>query len=210
MKKISLELGGNAPYIIFDDADLKAAVKGIMSAKFRNAGQVCIAANRIYVQSKVYDQVAQRLHGEVSKLKVGHGLEPGVEIGPLRSKSAMHKVQSHLADALQKGASTLIGGVGHVKGGLFYNPTVVVDVHPESLLCHQETFGPLAALIRFETEEEVIELANATPYGLAGYFYSQDVSRVFRVAEALKVGMVGVNEGKFLIEKNHSNSGYLT
>lgn len=195
MKKVSLELGGNAPFIIFDDADLSAAVKGIMSAKFRNAGQVCIAANRIYVQSKVYDKVAHMLALEVGKLRVGHGLESDVDIGPLRSEEGLEKVHGHVTNALEHGARTLTGGKRHPKGGLFYQPTVLVDVHPRSRLSQEETFGPLAPLIRFEKEDEVIKHANNTPYGLAGYFYSRDVSRVFRVADALKVGMVGVNEG---------------
>lgn len=197
IKKLSLELGGNAPFIVFDDADLDAAVEGAMASKFRNAGQTCVCANRIYVQAGVYEPFALRLAQRAAGLRVGSGLEPGVQVGPLIDRAALHKVQEHLDDALAGGGRLLTGGEPHALGGLFYEPTVVADVHEGMRLAQEETFGPLAPLFRFETEEEVIARANATESGLAAYFFSRDLGRVMRVAHALEVGMVSVNSGIF-------------
>ena len=193
LKKLSLELGGNAPFIVFDDADLDAAVEGAMVSKYRNAGQTCVCANRLYVQDGVYDAFAAKLAAAVEKLKVGNGFEPGVTTGPLINPAAVAKVQSHLDDALAKGARVLAGG--QALGGNFFAPTVLVDVPHDARVAREETFGPLAPLFRFQDEGEVVALANATEFGLAAYFYARDLGRVFRVAEALEYGMVGINTG---------------
>jgi succinate-semialdehyde dehydrogenase/glutarate-semialdehyde dehydrogenase len=193
IKKISLELGGNAPFIVFDDADLDAAVEGAMISKFRNNGQTCVCANRIYVQSSVHDAFAEKLAKAASALKPGNGMDEGVTTGPLISDAALAKVTDHLNDATAHGASVVTGG--HSLGGTFFEPTVLANVPQTAKLSKEETFGPIAALIKFETEEEVIALANDSEFGLAGYFYANDLSRVWRVAEALETGMVGVNTG---------------
>ncbi|MBH3339657.1 NADP-dependent succinate-semialdehyde dehydrogenase [Pseudomonas mendocina] len=193
LKKLSLELGGNAPFIVFDDADLDAAVEGAMVAKYRNAGQTCVCANRIYVQDGVYDAFAEKLAAAVAGLKVGQGTEAGVTTGPLIDANAVAKVQAHLADALEKGARVLQGG--QALGGNFFAPTVLADVTPDMRVAREETFGPLAPLFRFSDEAEVIRQANDTEFGLAGYFYTRDLGRAFRVGEALEYGMVGINTG---------------
>ncbi|MFI8583134.1 NADP-dependent succinate-semialdehyde dehydrogenase [Ectopseudomonas khazarica] len=193
LKKLSLELGGNAPFIVFDDADLDAAVEGAMVAKYRNAGQTCVCANRIYVQDAVYDAFAEKLAAAVARLKVGQGVEAGVTTGPLIDGNAVAKVQSHLADALEKGARVVQGG--KALGGNFFEPTVLVDVTPQMRVAREETFGPLAPLFRFSDEAEVVRQANDTEFGLAGYFYTRDLGRAFRVGEALEYGMVGINTG---------------
>ncbi|WP_455232882.1 NADP-dependent succinate-semialdehyde dehydrogenase [Geopseudomonas aromaticivorans] len=193
VKKLSLELGGNAPFIVFADADLDAAVEGAMISKYRNAGQTCVCANRIYVQESVYDAFAAKLAAAVATLKVGNGSEAGVTTGPLIDARAVAKVQRHLDDALSQGARVLAGG--QALGGNFFAPTVLVDVPPSALLAREETFGPLAPLLRFSDEADVIRQANATEFGLAAYFYARDLGRVFRVAEALEYGMVGINTG---------------
>ncbi|WP_418889024.1 NAD-dependent succinate-semialdehyde dehydrogenase [Pasteurella testudinis] len=195
IKKVSLELGGNAPFIVFDDADLDAAVEGAMACKFRNAGQTCVCANRIYVQSAVYDAFIERFKSAVVGLKIGNGLESGVTFGPLIEQSAVAKVEDHIADALQKGAEIVCGGALAEQGGLFYQPTIVRNVTAEMKVATEETFGPLAPIFKFETEEEVIAAANATEFGLASYFYSRDIGRIMRVSENLEYGMVGVNSG---------------
>ncbi len=195
IKKLSLELGGNAPFIIFDDADLDAAVEGAIASKYRNAGQTCVCANRIYVQDGVYDAFAAKLAEKVKSFKVGAGTEAGVVIGPLIDEQGMKKVEQHVSDALGKGAKVMLGGKRHAKGGLFFEPTVITGVTPEMIVSYEETFGPVAPLIRFKTEEEAIKLANNTEFGLAGYFYSRDVGRIFRVAEKIETGMVCVNSG---------------
>jgi succinate-semialdehyde dehydrogenase / glutarate-semialdehyde dehydrogenase len=195
VKKLSLELGGNAPFIVFDDADLDAAVEGAIASKYRNAGQTCVCANRLYVQDAVYDAFAAKLAAKVKDFKVGAGNEPGVMIGPLIDEQGMKKVEQHVADALGKGAKAMLGGKRHERGGLFFQPTVLTGVSPAMLVSREETFGPVAPLIRFQTEEEVIRLANDTEFGLSGYFYSRDVGRIFRVAEAMEVGIVGANVG---------------
>jgi len=193
--KCSMELGGNAPFIVFDDADLDAAVEGAMICKFRNNGQTCVCANRIYVQAAVYDEFAKKLAVAVGALNVGDGLNDGITTGPLINDKAVRKVQDHLADATDKGAEILLGGRGHNLGGTFYQPTVVTGVTQDMQVAQDETFGPLAALFKFETEDEVIEMANDTIFGLASYFYAKDLSRVYKVAEALEYGMVGINTG---------------
>jgi succinate-semialdehyde dehydrogenase/glutarate-semialdehyde dehydrogenase len=195
VKKVGLELGGNAPFIVFDDADLDAAVAGAMAAKYRNMGQTCVCANRIYVQEAVYDAFAARLAEAAAKLKVGDGAEEGVQQGPLITPKALDKVEAHIADALAKGARVLTGGKRHALGGTFFQPTVLADVTSDMIVARDETFGPLAPLFRFMDEADVIAQANATQYGLAAYFYARDLGRVFRVAEALEYGMVGVNSG---------------
>jgi len=195
VKKLSLELGGNASFIVFDDADLDAAVEGAIASKYRNAGQTCVCANRIYVQDGVYDEFARRFTEKVKQLKVGNGMEPGVNQGPLIEDKAIVKVEQHIADALSKGARLLLGGKRHELGHSFFQPTVLADVTPAMLVSEEETFGPVAPLFRFKTEEEVIALANDTEYGLASYFYSRDIGRVWRVAEQIETGMVGVNTG---------------
>lgn len=195
VKKVSLELGGNAPFIVFDDADLDAAVDGAMASKYRNTGQTCVCANRILVQDSVYDVFAEKLAKAVSALKVGHGLKGDVQQGPLINQAAVDKVQAHIADAKEKGARVICGGESHELGGTFFQPTILADVTSDMQLAHEETFGPVAPLFRFKTEEEAIEMANATPFGLASYFYSRDIGRIWRVAESIESGMVGINEG---------------
>jgi len=199
IKKTSMELGGNAPFIVFDDADLDAAVAGAIASKYRNAGQTCVCANRILVQDGIYDRFAQKLVEAVGKLKVGDGFEEGVAIGPLIDRAALEKVEAHVGDAVARGARTLIGGVpdapGGIAGGTFYRPTVLADVPIEARIFHEETFGPVAPLFRFQTEAEAIALANDTPFGLASYFYARDIGRIMRVSEALDYGIVGINEG---------------
>ncbi len=193
IKKVSLELGGNAPFIVFDDADLDAAVQGALASKYRNAGQTCVCANRLYVQAGVYDAFAEKLAAAVAKLKVGNGLEEGVTTGPLIDDRAVAKVQEHIDDALAKGARVVAGG--KALGGNFFEPTILADVPAGAKVSKEETFGPLAPLFRFEGEAEVIACANDTEFGLAAYFYARDLSRVFRVAEALEYGIVGINTG---------------
>lgn len=195
IKKLSLELGGNAPFIVFDDADLDAAVEGALISKYRNAGQTCVCANRIYVQDGVYDVFAEKFAAAVKKLKVGNGVEEGVTQGPLIDEKAVAKVEEHIADALAKGGRLLTGGKRHALGHSFFEPTVVADVTSEMRVAREETFGPLAPLFRFKTEEEVLALANDTEFGLASYFYARDIGRVWRIAEGLESGMVGVNTG---------------
>ncbi|HLI11594.1 MAG TPA: NADP-dependent succinate-semialdehyde dehydrogenase [Alphaproteobacteria bacterium] len=195
VKKVSLELGGNAPFIVFDDADLDAAVEGAMASKYRNTGQTCVCANRIFVQSDVYEEFSAKLAQAVSALKVGNGLEPGVTQGPLISVQALEKVERHVSDAVSKGARIVVGGKRHALGGTFYEPTVLADVRPNMILAREETFGPVAPLFRFDTEDEAVKLANDTEYGLASYFYGRDIGRIWRVAEALDYGMVGINTG---------------
>ena len=195
IKKLSLELGGNAPFIVFDDADLDAAVAGAMASKFRNAGQTCVCANRLYVQAGVYDAFADKLVAAVRALKVGPGTEPGVEQGPLIDAAALDKVEAHIADAVAQGGQVLTGGKRHALGGTFFEPTVVAGARPSMRVAREETFGPLAPLFRFETDAEVVQLANDTEFGLASYFFSRDIARVWRVAEALEYGMVGINTG---------------
>jgi succinate-semialdehyde dehydrogenase/glutarate-semialdehyde dehydrogenase len=195
IKKLSLELGGNAPFIVFDDADLDAAVEGAIASKYRNAGQTCVCANRLYVQDGVYEQFAAKLVAAVAKLKVGNGQDDGVTQGPLIEEKAVAKVEEHIADALAKGGRLLAGGKRHALGHSFFEPTIVADVDAGMLVAREETFGPLAPLFRFKTEDEVIALANDTEFGLAAYFYSRDIGRVWRVAEGLESGMVGVNSG---------------
>lgn len=193
--KLGLELGGNAPFIVFDDADLDAAVEGAMISKYRNAGQTCVCANRLYVQANVYDAFAKKLAERVEKMKVGDGFAEGVTTGPLIDKNALKKVEEHVADAVSKGAKVELGGKPAPQGGLFFEPTILTGVTPDMRVSTEETFGPVAPLFKFETEEQVIELANNTEFGLASYFYSKDVAKIFRVAEALEYGMVGINTG---------------
>ncbi len=195
IKKVSLELGGNAPFIVFDDADLDAAVQGAMASKFRNAGQTCVCANRFLVADAVYDAFAARLGRAMSGLTVGPGTEPGIQQGPLINGAGLAKVQALVADAVAKGARVALGGGRHRLGGTFYQPTLLLDVTPEMRIAREEIFGPVAALFRFSGEAEAIALANATEYGLAAYFYARDVGRIWRVAEALEYGIVGINEG---------------
>jgi succinate-semialdehyde dehydrogenase/glutarate-semialdehyde dehydrogenase len=195
VKKVSLELGGNAPFIVFDDADIDAAIEGAMASKFRNTGQTCVCANRIFVQDGVYDKFAHKLGATVAAMKIGDGLEDGVTQGPLIDIKAVEKVEEHIADAVAKGARVVTGGKRHAKGGTFFEPTVLTDVKTDMKVTHEETFGPVAPLFRFKTEQELIKLANDTEYGLASYFYSRDIGRIWRVAEALEYGMVGINVG---------------
>lgn len=195
MKKLSLELGGNAPFIVFDDADLDAAVEGAIASKYRNTGQTCVCANRLLIQDGVYDQFAEMLGEAVSKLRVGNGLEGETEQGPLIDMAAVEKVEEHVADALGKGARLVMGGARHSLGGTFYQPTVLADVTPAMLVSKEETFGPLAPLYRFKTEDEAMSMANDTEFGLASYFYSRDIGRVWRVSEGLEYGIVGINTG---------------
>ncbi|RDU65979.1 succinate-semialdehyde dehydrogenase (NADP(+)) [Helicobacter didelphidarum] len=195
IKKLSLELGGNAPFIIFDDADVSDAIKGILASKFRNSGQTCVCANRIYVQKGVYNKVASALKIEIERLEVGNGLEEGITQGPLIDDNAVAKVQEHIADATTKGAKILSGGKIHAKGGTFFEPTILTDVTSDMTVAKEETFGPLAPLFPFENEDEVIKMANNTEFGLAAYLYTKDTARIFRVSEALEYGMVGINTG---------------
>jgi len=200
IKKLSLELGGNAPFIVFDDADLDAAAEGAIVSKYRNTGQTCVCANRLLVQDKVYDGFASRLAEKVRSLKVGPGTEAGVTQGPLINDAALAKVEEHVADATAHGARVVAGGKRHALGGRFYEPTVLADVTPDMKIFREETFGPVAPLIRFATDAEAIELANRTEFGLASYFYSRDIGRIWRAAEALEYGMVGVNTGLITTE----------
>ena len=193
--KCSMELGGNAPFIVFDDADLDAAVEGAMMCKFRNNGQTCVCANRIYVQAGVYDAFAEKLKAATQKLNVGDGLEDGTTTGPLINKDAVEKVQEHIQDVVSKGGSVLTGGNPHDLGGTFFQPTIVTGVTQDMMVAKEETFGPLAPLFKFETEDDVIAMANDTIFGLAAYFYARDLSRVYKVAEELEYGIVGINTG---------------
>jgi succinate-semialdehyde dehydrogenase/glutarate-semialdehyde dehydrogenase len=193
IKKLGLELGGNAPFIVFDDADLDAAVAGAMASKYRNNGQTCVCANRLYVQEGVYDAFAKKLAAAVEKLKVGDGTKDGVTTGPLINAAAVKKVEEHIADALAKGGKLATGG--KPMGGNFFEPTIITGVTSEMAVAREETFGPVAPLFKFKTEEEALELANATEFGLACYFYTRDIGRVWRVGEGLEYGMVGINEG---------------
>ncbi|WP_268957097.1 NAD-dependent succinate-semialdehyde dehydrogenase [Sabulicella rubraurantiaca] len=195
IKKTSMELGGNAPFLVFDDADLDAAVQGVMASKYRNTGQTCVCANRILVQDGVYDAFAAKLKDAVSALKVGNGMEPGVTQGPLINGDAVKKVEEHIADALKRGALVVAGGERHEKGGNFFQPTILANVPQDAQIFREETFGPVAPLFRFKTEEEGIALANDSEFGLAAYFYARDVGRIFRVAEGLEAGIIGINEG---------------
>jgi succinate-semialdehyde dehydrogenase/glutarate-semialdehyde dehydrogenase len=197
VKKISLELGGNAPFIVFDDADIDSAVEGAMVSKYRNAGQTCVCANRFYVQAGVYDSFVEKLAAKAGGIKVGNGFEAGIHQGPLIDDAAIAKVESHVADALAKGARVVVGGSrpADLAGERFYTPTVLADVTGDMLCAKEETFGPVAPVFKFDTEAQAIEQANATEFGLASYFYSRDIGRVFRVGEALEYGMVGINTG---------------
>jgi succinate-semialdehyde dehydrogenase/glutarate-semialdehyde dehydrogenase len=195
VKKLSLELGGHAPFIIFDDADIDAAVSGAMVSKYRNAGQTCVCANRFYVHRKVHDAFVEKLAQATKAIKIGNGLEQGVSQGPLIDQQAIEKVERHVADAISKGAKLVIGGKRSNLGGTFYEPTVLANVTSNMLITYEETFGPVAPVIPFEGDDEVIKLANSSQYGLASYFYSRDIGRVWKVAEALEFGMVGVNTG---------------
>ena len=195
VKKASMELGGNAPFIVFDDADLDAAVVGAMASKFRNAGQTCVCANRLLVQAGVYDAFTAKLKVAVEALRVGNGMDAGVTQGPMINMDAVEKVEQHIADAVERGATVVLGGHRHALGGTFFEPTILTGVPRTAAIFHEETFGPAAALFQFETEAEAIEMANDTEFGLAAYFYARDVGRIFRVAEALEYGIVGVNEG---------------
>jgi succinate-semialdehyde dehydrogenase/glutarate-semialdehyde dehydrogenase len=193
VKKVSLELGGNAPFIVFDDADLDAAVAGALLCKFRNSGQTCISANRIYVQERVHDAFVERLAAAAAELRVGSGLDPETKVGPLIEASAVEKVQRHVADALERGGELVTGG--EAMGGLFYRPSVITGVPSDAAMASEETFGPVAAVARFRDEEEAVRMANDTPYGLAAYFYSRDMGRIWRVSEALEYGILGINTG---------------
>ena len=200
IKKLSLELGGNAPFIVFDDADIDAAVEGAMISKFRNAGQTCVCANRLFVQDGIYEAFAQKLAEKVRELKVGNGSAEHITQGPLIDMAAIEKVESHISDAIQNGAKLIMGGKRHSLKETFFEPTVLTEVSTESLIFKEETFGPVAPLFRFKTDDEVIELANRTEFGLASYFYSRDIGRIWKVAEALEYGMVGVNTGMISTE----------
>ncbi len=195
VKKVSMELGGNAPFIVFDDADLDAAVQGAIASKYRNTGQTCVCANRLLVQDGVYDAFAAKLAEAVGTLKVAEGMTDGAQQGPLINMKAVEKVEEHIADAVAKGAHVALGGKRHALGGTFFQPTILTDVTPEMKVAKEETFGPLAPLFRFKTEEEAIRMANDTEFGLASYFYSRDIGRIWRVGEALEYGIVGINEG---------------
>jgi succinate-semialdehyde dehydrogenase/glutarate-semialdehyde dehydrogenase len=195
VKKVSLELGGNAPFIVFDDADLDSAVEGAMASKYRNTGQTCVCANRLFVQDSVYDAFAKKFADKVGKMKVGNGLEDGVVQGPLIDMKAVEKVEEHISDAVGKGARVVIGGKRHEKGGQYFQPTVLADVTTAMKVTREETFGPVAPLYRFKTEEELLRLANDTEFGLAAYFYSRDIGRIWRVAEGLESGIIGINVG---------------
>jgi len=200
IKKVSLELGGNAPFLVFDDADLDEAVKGAMQSKYRNAGQTCVCVNRIYVQDGVYDAFAEKFQAAVEKLKIGNGLDDGVDVGPLIDDKAAAKVREHIEDAVANGAQVVTGGKAHSLGGSYFEPTLMINVPHTAKVAKEETFGPLAPLFRFKDEAEAIALANDTEFGLAAYFYARDLGRVFRVAEALESGMVGVNTGMISTE----------
>jgi succinate-semialdehyde dehydrogenase/glutarate-semialdehyde dehydrogenase len=195
VKKITLELGGNAPFIVFDDADLDAAVEGAIASKYRNSGQTCVCTNRFYVHEAVYDAFAEKLAAAASALKVGNGQEAGTLLGPLINEAAVKKVEAHIADAIGKGAKVVTGGKRHTLGHGFFQPTVLSGVTSDMLVATEETFGPLAPIFKFSSDDEVVRLANDTEFGLAAYFYSRDIGRVWRVAEALEYGMVGINTG---------------
>jgi succinate-semialdehyde dehydrogenase / glutarate-semialdehyde dehydrogenase len=195
IKKLSLELGGNAPLIVFDDADLDAAVEGTIISKFRNSGQTCVCANRVYVQDEVYDAYAEKLVVAVKQLKVGNGLEPGVLQGPLIDEAAVEKAEDHISDAVSKGARVLLGGKRHSLGHTFFEPTVLADVTAKMKVAREETFGPVAPLFRFYKDEEVVQLSNDTEFGLASYFFGRDIGRIWPVADQLEYGMVGINTG---------------
>ena len=197
IKKVSLELGGNAPLIVFDDADIEVAVRESLSSKFRNAGQTCVCANRIFVQDAIYDQFAEAMAAEVAKMKLGNGAEDGVTMGPLIDNQALDKVKRHVSDALAGGANAIIGGKAHALGSTFYEPTVLTEMTTDMAIFREETFGPVAPLFRFKTEDEVVAMANDTIFGLAAYFFARDLSRVWRVAERLEYGIVSVNTGIF-------------
>jgi succinate-semialdehyde dehydrogenase/glutarate-semialdehyde dehydrogenase len=195
VKKISLELGGNAPFIVFDDADLDAAGEGAIASKYRNTGQTCVCANRLLVQDGVYDAFAKKLANAVTKLKPAPGLEPGATQGPLIDDKAVAKVEEHISDALSKGARVVVGGKRHSRGGRFFEPTVLADVTPAMMVAREETFGPVAPLFRFKTDDEAVAIANDTEFGLAAYFYARDIRRVWRAAEGIESGMIGINTG---------------
>jgi succinate-semialdehyde dehydrogenase/glutarate-semialdehyde dehydrogenase len=195
VKKIALELGGHAPFIVFEDADLDAAVEGAIQSKYRNSGQTCVCSNRFYVHKNLYEQFVEKMALASKNLVVGNGLTEGVLQGPLIDEAAVLKVESHIQDAIKKGARIVVGGKRHTQGGNFFEPTVLADVNESMLVMHEETFGPVAAIKSFSSEEEVIAAANNSEFGLASYFYSKDISRIFRVAEAMEFGMVGVNTG---------------
>jgi succinate-semialdehyde dehydrogenase/glutarate-semialdehyde dehydrogenase len=195
MKKISMELGGNAPFIVFNDADLDAAVEGAIASKYRNTGQTCVCTNRLLVQAKVYDAFTEKLVAAVSKMRVGDGLKTDVQQGPLIDEAAVQKVEEHIHDAVTKGARIVLGGKRHELGGTFFQPTILCDVTSQMLVAREETFGPVAPIFRFETDNEAVQMANDTEFGLASYFYTRDMGRVWRVAEALEYGMVGINTG---------------
>jgi succinate-semialdehyde dehydrogenase/glutarate-semialdehyde dehydrogenase len=195
VKKVSMELGGNAPFIIFADADLDRAVAGVMVSKFRNGGQTCVCANRIFVENSIHDAFTSKLQQAVGALVVGHGMGEGTTIGPLIDQPAVEKVEEHISDAVGRGAKIHCGGKRHTLGGNFFEPTILLDVRKGSKLMNEETFGPVAPVTRFSSEEEVIAMSNDTEFGLAAYFYTRDIGRVWRVAEALEYGIVGINEG---------------
>jgi succinate-semialdehyde dehydrogenase/glutarate-semialdehyde dehydrogenase len=195
IKKVSLELGGNAPFIVFDDADIDAAVEGAIASKYRNTGQTCVCTNRFLIQDGVYEAFSAKLVEKVKQLRVGNGMEPGVTQGPLIDEAAVEKVEAHIADAVSKGARVVTGGKRHARGGTYFEPTVLADVTTEMAVATEETFGPVAPLFSFHNEEDAIRMANDTVFGLAAYFYSRDISRVWRVAEALEYGIVGINAG---------------
>ena len=195
VKKVSMELGGHAPFIVFDDADMDAAIEGAMQSKYRNMGQTCVCANRMYAQDGIYDEFTSRLSQAVSGLKVGNGLEDGVTQGPLIDMAAVEKVEEHIADAVGRGARVVAGGSRHDLGGSYFQPTVLADVPSDALITSDETFGPVAPIYRFEGEDEVVRMANDTPFGLASYFYTRDIGRAWRVSEALEYGIVGLNVG---------------
>ena len=195
VKKVSLELGGNAPFIVFDDADIDAAVAGAIQSKYRNAGQTCVCANRIFAHEDIYDEFTRKLAGAVSEMKVGDGLEEGTEVGPLIDVAAVEKVEAHINDAVAKGAEVAVGGSRHERGGTFFQPTVIKHVKVNMDVSNEETFGPLAPLFKFSDEDEIIKMANATEFGLAAYLYSRDIGRVWRMSEALEYGIVGINTG---------------
>jgi succinate-semialdehyde dehydrogenase/glutarate-semialdehyde dehydrogenase len=195
IKKTSMELGGNAPFIVFDDADLDAAVEGALASKYRNTGQTCVCANRLLVQDGVYDAFAAKLAAAVGKLKVGDGLKGETQQGPLIDEKAVQKVEEHIADAVKKGARIIAGGKRHALGGTFFEPTILADVTTKMAVAKEETFGPVAPLFRFKTDEEAVRMANDTEFGLAAYFYSRDIGRIWRVAEQVEYGIVGINTG---------------
>jgi succinate-semialdehyde dehydrogenase/glutarate-semialdehyde dehydrogenase len=195
IKKTSMELGGNAPFIVFDDADLDEAVKGAIASKYRNTGQTCVCANRLLVQDGIFDAFVEKLTAAVRALRVGNGMEEGITQGPLINADALAKVEAHVADAVERGARVVTGGKRHALGGNFYEPTILADVPRAADIFRDETFGPVAPLFRFKTEDEAVEMANDTEFGLAAYFYTRDVGRVFRVAEGIEAGIIGINEG---------------